>query len=97
MERDEHLRLLTAYAVATYATTLQGLEALQRVGVAVGFSTIGAVRRSLTSHAHSWDAMHGHHLWEQDRLDRIIAEARTYCAEHQAEVDALESREEADD
>jgi hypothetical protein len=97
MDRDEQLRLLTAYAVATYATTLAGLEALQRVGVAVGYSTIGAVRRGLTAHAHSWDAMHGNHLWDQDRLDRIVGEARAYCTEHQAEVDALESRDEADD
>jgi hypothetical protein len=90
---EQRERLLLAYAVATYDTSLRSMEALREAGVAVGYGTTGAIRRSLIQFAARWDAMHGHHLWREERLPLIVAEAREHCTTNQSEIDELTNRE----
>lgn len=82
---------LVAYAIATYATTLSSMEALASAGVAVGYGTPNAVRRTLRGFAAEWESMHGNLLWREDRLPLVIEEARAYLTDRQDAVDTLEA------
>lgn len=82
---------LVAYGIATYATTLDSMNALAEAGVAVGFGTPRAVRRTLLGFAAEWESMHGVLLWREDRLPLVIEEARALLTNRQQDVEVLEA------
>lgn len=82
---------IVAYAIATYATTLSSMDALAQAGVAVGYGTPRAVRRTLIGFAAEWESMHGNLLWREERLPLVIEEARALLTNRQQDVDQLEA------
>src|SRR5690349_19637236 len=85
-------RVLIAYAVATYATTLTSMEALDRAGLETPFTVRGQVRRSLINYAAQWAYMNGQPVWTDDLLDEAVESCRAFCTKHGDRVDELASR-----
>jgi hypothetical protein len=87
--RDAHPHNLTlAVGIAEWATALDHLVILKRLGQGPGDRTLAAIEREFMHLCRIWRTA-VHEEFSSDDLPTIVTEARTYVTQHQAEVDAL--------
>jgi len=80
---DERRWLLLAVAITEWAGTLAHLEVLARQGIAIPTGVQDTISRELGYLMRQWAGPLG------DSPDKVLAQARAYCTEHYAEVDAV--------
>lgn len=81
--------LVLAYAIATYQTVLDHLDALRRIGMSVPWALTGRIQTEQYSLVGQWQAQHGDPRVGPELVPAVVIDVRGWLTDHVTELDAL--------
>lgn len=88
---DQRQQLALAFGIAEYATVLDSMEALQRVGQRVPYTVIGKVQSEMKHLLLAWHGAQGYVTMRP--ITTVVDECRSYVAQHGDELAEMTNRE----
>lgn len=85
---NERRRLVLAYGIATWQSTLDAMDAMRRVGEAVPWILTGRIQSELVDLVWEWPTVDGS-VPPEEEVVRVVEEARDYLADRSDELSEL--------